>query len=108
MDTGNIVKEGFLSKRGAINQNWQRRYFVLTKDLFLYYFKKETDTKSLGVIDCQNSKVKLGMEENLFTVRDRSKGREFILQSEDLTDRNSWVNSIHQTMLTKNNSIKKN
>jgi hypothetical protein len=95
-----VVKEGFLLKRGAINQNWQKRYFVLTKDKKIYYFQKKKDTeKSLGVINFK--KAKLGSEPNIFIVKDPTKAREFNLQVENPADREAWINCIHQTLLSK-------
>lgn len=41
--------EGWLSKRGEVNKNYQRRYFVLKGNL-LFYFEKKGEKEPLGVI----------------------------------------------------------
>lgn len=42
-------KEGYINKRGEVNKNFQRRYFVLKGNL-LFYFDKKGDKEPLGVI----------------------------------------------------------
>lgn len=44
-----VDKDGYLSKRGEVNKNFQRRYFVLKGNL-LFYFEKKGDKEPLGVI----------------------------------------------------------
>lgn len=44
-----IDKEGYLNKRGEVNKNFQRRYFVLKGNL-LFYFDRKTDKEPVGVI----------------------------------------------------------
>lgn len=44
-----VDREGWLQKRGEVNKNWQRRYFVLKGNL-LFYFEKKGDREPLGVI----------------------------------------------------------
>eukprot|EP00730_Choanoeca_flexa_P011740 TRINITY_DN27824_c0_g1_i1.p2 TRINITY_DN27824_c0_g1~~TRINITY_DN27824_c0_g1_i1.p2 ORF type:complete len:127 (+),score=27.14 TRINITY_DN27824_c0_g1_i1:154-534(+) len=34
-----VVMEGYCTKQGAVWTNWRRRYFILRKDGFLYYYK---------------------------------------------------------------------
>ncbi|EGD77982.1 hypothetical protein PTSG_09616 [Salpingoeca rosetta] len=48
-----IVRAGWATKRGNINKNWRRRYFVLKKDSTLTYYKTQDflQTKPRGVID---------------------------------------------------------
>lgn len=44
-----VDKEGYLNKRGEVNKNFQRRYFVLKGNL-LFYFDKKGDKEPVGVI----------------------------------------------------------
>ena len=44
-----VDKEGYLNKRGEVNKNFQRRYFVLKGNLF-FYFDKKGDKEPVGVI----------------------------------------------------------
>jgi hypothetical protein len=42
-------KNGWLLKRGDLNRNYQRRWFVLKGNL-LFYFEKAEDREPIGVI----------------------------------------------------------
>ena len=44
-----VDKEGYLNKRGEVNRNFQRRYFMLKGNL-LFYFDKKGDKEPVGVI----------------------------------------------------------
>lgn len=44
-----VDKEGYLNKRGDVNKNFQRRYFILKGNL-LFYFDKKGDKEPVGVI----------------------------------------------------------
>ncbi|MPC60243.1 Sesquipedalian-1 [Portunus trituberculatus] len=44
-----IDKEGYLLKKGEVNKNFQRRWFVLKGNL-LFYFEKKGDREPIGVI----------------------------------------------------------
>lgn len=44
-----VDKEGYLNKRGEVNKNFQKRYFVLKGNL-LFYFDKKGDKEPVGVI----------------------------------------------------------
>eukprot|EP00045_Choanoeca_perplexa_P012413 m.135438 g.135438 ORF g.135438 m.135438 type:complete len:127 (-) comp15993_c0_seq2:3333-3713(-) len=50
-----IIHQGFCNKQGAVVTNWKRRYFVLRKDGYIYYFKPNRNNdystaKNKGVI----------------------------------------------------------
>ena len=42
-------REGWLWKRGEVNKNFQKRYFVLKGNL-LFYFEKRSEKEPIGVI----------------------------------------------------------
>ncbi|CAI8020429.1 Pleckstrin-2 [Geodia barretti] len=42
MDSSEVLKEGFLVKKGHVRHNWRTRWFVLTKKQ-LSYFRKRQD-----------------------------------------------------------------
>lgn len=44
-----VDKEGYLNKRGEVNKNFQKRYFMLKGNL-LFYFDKKGDKEPVGVI----------------------------------------------------------
>jgi PH domain len=47
-----IVKKSFLYKRGEVNTSWKRRWFLLTSDRVLTYYKDEKpNAKALGRVD---------------------------------------------------------
>jgi hypothetical protein len=55
-------KEGFLWKRGVVNKNFQKRYFVLKGNL-LFYFEKRHDKEPIGVIIIEGCIIELAEEE---------------------------------------------
>lgn len=55
-------KEDWLWKRGEVNKNFQKRYFVLKGNL-LFYFEKKFDREPLGVIILEGCTIELAEEE---------------------------------------------
>lgn len=55
-------KEGWLWKRGELNKNFQKRYFVLKGNL-LFYFEKRYDKEPVGVIILEGCTIELAEEE---------------------------------------------
>jgi len=55
-------KEGWLWKRGEVNKNFQKRYFVLKGNL-LFYFDKRFDKEPIGVIILEGCTIELADEE---------------------------------------------
>lgn len=55
-------KEGWLWKRGEVNKNFQKRYFVLKGNL-LFYFDKKTDREPVGVVILEGCTIELAEEE---------------------------------------------
>ena len=55
-------KEGWLHKRGEVNKNFQKRYFVLKGNL-LFYFDKRFDKEPIGVIILEGCTIELADEE---------------------------------------------
>jgi hypothetical protein len=55
-------KEGWLWKRGEVNKNFQKRYFVLKGNL-LFYFEKQNDKEPVGVIILEGCTIELAEEE---------------------------------------------
>mmetsp|Transcript_2875 Transcript_2875/g.3283 ORF Transcript_2875/g.3283 Transcript_2875/m.3283 type:complete len:673 (+) Transcript_2875:130-2148(+) len=50
---GEVIMEGYLSKRGAYNSDWKRRYFILTPHTLMYFTSdpREKDGKLKGKIE---------------------------------------------------------
>lgn len=55
-------KSGWLWKRGEVNKNFQKRFFVLKGNL-LFYFEKNTDKEPVGVIILEGCTIELAEEE---------------------------------------------
>mmetsp|Transcript_3035 Transcript_3035/g.4115 ORF Transcript_3035/g.4115 Transcript_3035/m.4115 type:complete len:138 (-) Transcript_3035:1-414(-) len=51
------IKSGYLNKRGQLNPDWKRRYFMLDNQ-HLYYFKTDKDEKFIGVIQLLFSSIR--------------------------------------------------
>ena len=45
----NVVKKGWMLKRGGIVKSWKRRYFVLREDRQLYYYSNDKTSTVKGV-----------------------------------------------------------
>ena len=49
--TGDVLKEGYLVKKGTYRKNWKKRYFILRKDVnALNYFESKQDLQIHGSI----------------------------------------------------------
>ncbi|XP_077983515.1 pleckstrin-2-like [Glandiceps talaboti] len=104
---GNILKQGFLMKRGHVRHTWKTRMFVLKKDPphMLYYKGSKQDEKPLGVISLDRSRVELvisGKEDsevknksrtNLFKIITH-KGDNYIMQANTEDELDGWVKAI--------------
>jgi len=53
-----IDKEGWLYKRGKLNKNFQKRWFVLKGNL-LFYFDRRSDRDPLGVVILEGCSIGL-------------------------------------------------
>lgn len=45
-----VDKEGYLFKKGEVNKNFQKRYFLLKGNLLFYFEKKGSDKEPIGVV----------------------------------------------------------
>ena len=57
-----VDKEGCLWKRGEVNKNFQKRYFVLKGNL-LFYFDKRGDKEPVGVVILEGCTIELAEDE---------------------------------------------
>lgn len=91
------IKEGYLTKKGALVKNWKKRYFKLD-NLKLAYYEKETDKEPLKVIytsDITAVKTNLSVDntrKHLFEVVTES--RTFFIQGETEEEMQSWIQAI--------------
>jgi len=110
--TGNVVKQGFLQKKGHVRHNWKTRKFILCKDpMMLFYCRPSKASVPVGQIKLVNSEVKtLKSEEEFagaeydpgstkqtagytFLLRTR-KGTKYIFRAASEEDRMDWVQTL--------------
>ena len=90
-----IDKEGYLSKRGSLNQSYQRRWFVLKGNL-LFYFEKKRDKEPVGVIILEHCSVQASEHEKhaLEISFDGAGTRTYVLLADNDTDMSAWIRAI--------------
>ena len=103
-----ILKAGYLSKRGAAVKSWKRRFFVLSSDKTLSYYKKEGNAKVQGRISLENSSVSdppaSATKSNSFLLfsaesfsknpKNTKRNRTFVIQAEKEKDKLEWMKAI--------------
>lgn len=57
--------EGWLNKKGEINKNYQRRWFVLKANL-LFYFERKGDRDPLGVVILEGCTIGMTIRYSFF------------------------------------------
>ncbi|KAJ5074993.1 sesquipedalian [Anaeramoeba ignava] len=94
-----IKKNGWLKKQGAVHKNWKTRFFILTKECTMIYFKTDNNfTNPLGVISLIGAYCFKHKKKNRFQIY-HSERRTFYFQCESEESRQSWIDSIQQTIL---------
>ena len=90
-----IDREGYLSKRGSLNQSYQRRWFVLKGNL-LFYFEKKRDREPVGVIVLEHCSVQASEHEKhaLEISFDGAGTRTYILLADNDADMSAWIRAI--------------
>ncbi|XP_019870137.1 sesquipedalian-1 [Aethina tumida] len=91
-----VDKDGYLSKRGEVNKNFQRRYFVLKGNL-LFYFEKKGDKEPLGVIILEGCTIELAEDEEQFSFKIDFHGtnnRSYILAAESQESMEQWMKAL--------------
>lgn len=98
------VMSGYLWKIGGSGlkpKHWQRRFFVLTDDNCLYYFKSPKDLSALGIILLPSYTITVcekaenpGARPHAFKAynREQEGARKYILAAEDERDMKTWMN----------------
>ncbi|CAH3039137.1 unnamed protein product [Porites lobata] len=109
---GNVVKQGFLQKKGHVRHNWKTRKFILcTEPTMLFYCRPSKESTPVGHIKLLNSEVKtLKSDDDLagaewdqgnkkqttgytFLLRTR-KGIKYIFRAASEEDRMDWVQAL--------------
>ncbi|KAJ5071551.1 non-specific serine/threonine protein kinase [Anaeramoeba ignava] len=104
IDHSQIIKQGFLVKKGAVWKTWKKRWFVIQGKM-MYYYKKEKDVTPLGAIPLSEkttAKIAENVKKaNCFEVDVPGKRTYYICgQSED--DRQKWIETILSTIRASN------
>lgn len=103
-----VVKKGYLLKRGSWRKSWKRRYFILRSDIReLCYYPSAEQLTLIGSIAIDSSTIVWNVSEkddpmnrNSFVVRwhapngSDKPNREVLLKSDDVLTMNEWLYAI--------------
>ena len=94
-----VVKEGWMSKKGALVRAWRRRWFVLIGKELIYSKKPGLKPKGVINVDEIESLEKAGeaSRDHVFLLKMRT-GRIFSIQAEDDRDVGDWLTAIRKSM----------
>ncbi|XP_039260573.1 pleckstrin-2-like isoform X2 [Styela clava] len=100
VDSGIIIKEGFMVKRGHVRHNWKTRWFKLS-DTSLRYYKSKKDKVPHGRIALRNAKLSIYQSDNKsdsnreFVMQiQTSDGIEYPIQAPSNSEMRAWMESI--------------
>ncbi|XP_044252334.1 sesquipedalian-1 [Tribolium madens] len=91
-----VDREGYLNKRGEVNRNFQRRYFILKGNL-LFYFDKKGDKEPVGVIILEGCTIELEEDDEQFTFKivfHGANNRSYILGAESQESMEQWMKAL--------------
>ncbi|XP_023022677.1 sesquipedalian-1-like [Leptinotarsa decemlineata] len=91
-----VDKEGYLNKRGEVNKNFQRRYFLLKGNL-LFYFDKKGDREPVGVIILEGCSIELAEDDEQFSFKIEFHGinnRSYVLGAESQESMEQWMKAL--------------
>lgn len=109
---GNIVKQGFLQKKGHVRHNWKTRKFILcTEPTILFYCRPSKASAPVGRIKLQDIEVKTLKNDEEFSGTDSENGRrkqtaqytfllrtrkgiKYIFRAASEEDRMEWVQTL--------------
>jgi hypothetical protein len=100
---GDVLKVGFLRKKGHVRRNWLDRWFVLTTE-GIYYYKNRADTKPLGVIPLFGSSAAedtLQKHQFVFTCL-TAEGKDYPIQTSTRDEMLFWVKAIEDAKEERN------
>ena len=90
-----VDKEGYLQKKGDLNRDFQRRWFVLKGNL-LFYFQKKQDREPQGVIVLEACSVQVSLHGRYsFEISFDGPGtRVYVLGADNDDDMQQWMKAI--------------
>ncbi|KII74464.1 RAC-gamma serine/threonine-protein kinase [Thelohanellus kitauei] len=92
-----ILKEGWISKKGEVVKNWRPRYFILKTDGVLFGFKDKGDLQSMfkNRFDILNSTIKKSDQPTpncfVITILDENVFKDRYFKCTDPNERDEWV-----------------
>jgi hypothetical protein len=94
-----VALEGWLTKKGEVVQNWKRRWFMLTVNGEMHYFRKKSAVESgkpQGTIDLRELKgVKASAKEpRSFVIK--TAVRDFVVIADTVEECSQWVAAIKE------------
>lgn len=92
-----IVKQGFLQKKGANRRNWTSRWFVL-KHKYLFYFKNQKDQTPKGMISLAGVKVAFS-DRKPFCFSISNSSREYLICGKSQQEVDEWLAAIKTCMV---------
>jgi len=87
-----VDKEGYLNKRGEVNKNFQRRYFVLKGNLLFYFEKKKVKKNLLGLLFLKDVLLNWLKKKNNFVLKFYFMGQTIEVMFWVQNPRNPWNN----------------
>jgi hypothetical protein len=92
-----ITHEGYLTKKGAMRQNWVRRWFRLdAKNKQLLYYKSSTGEELKGVIELVGSIATAGGGNHQMEIRNTATKRVYHIRAESENDLAAWLLQMKQ------------
>ena len=102
-DSNDIVKEGWLGKRGSYRKNWRMRYFILRRDTnSLIYLKDRKHLVQLGEVYINGHTSVVAepgenSQQSVFVVLNAD--RHFRLSASDAAARSEWMSAISEMIV---------
>lgn len=100
--SSDVVRMGYLQKRGRVNTAFQRRFFRLFSDGALGYTDREGSRKERGRIQVQNCDVLIDgsgsrdRSASHFLISEKNGSRVYVLKAESAQDRDKWMKDIQK------------
>ena len=102
----NCIKYGFLLKRGEVNKEWKKRYFVLIPGHLKYYqLGKENSPQARGSITLANATVciydpKTYGRHHCFGLFEKNSNRAYVLKAATDGERDDWLRHLSSQAAT--------
>ena len=89
-----ILKQGWMMKKGDIVKSWKKRYFVLKSNQTLNYYESDNAVMIKGT--CQLNKVKSVKKKSTQSFEVQTPKRKWCFACKDQQTRDDWVSKVKQ------------